>query len=392
MREWLISRELEEYAIEMRRYFHCYPELSEEEAGTQKRICEELEKINIPYTCVPTHQVVAQINGNKSGKRIALRADIDALPMQEESELSFRSRHDGVAHTCGHDAHTAILLAAAKYLSTHKDEWSGTVLLCFQGSEEIGGHGACELIPYLNGTGGADHALGLHVEPMLSTGQIAAIPGARAAGSIGFHATIMGMGGHGSRPDRSLDPILPACEAVQKISAIPANRNCALEPLVVNVGCISAGNAYNAVPEIAEFAGSIRYFNPDLPQKVLPMIRRMIEGTAESYGETAKVEFENIAYPLVNSQEACTIAEKIISETEGFSMGEIEPDMGSDDFCEFSSAYGGLYALLGTTSDPEKRYPLHHPKYHLDEDSIKYGVEFTVRYVVQYLSDGTQIE
>lgn len=386
MSQLWVTSELEEYTIEIRRYFHRHPELSAREENTQKRICEELEKMGIPYQCIPTYHVIARLEGGKPGKKIVLRGDTDALPMQEESGLPFCSGNAGAAHTCGHDAHTAILLAAAKYLSEHRSKINGTVLFCFQGSEEIGGYGACEILPYLNSIGGADHALGLHVEPMLATGQIAAIPGARAAGSIGFKATITGMGGHGSRPDRSLDPILPACEAIQKISAIPCNRSCALEPLVINVGQMASGNAYNAVPETAEFSGSIRYFDPQLPQKVLPIMRRMIEGTAESYGETAKVEFEDIAYPVINSDEACAIAEKVISETDGLSVGVTEPDMGSDDFCEFTAAYSGLYALLGTTDDLKKRYPLHHPKFYLDEGCLKYGVEFMIRYVAEFLN------
>jgi len=385
MSGFLTDRALEEYVIGLRRRFHQFPELSEQELRTSECIRKELEDMGLKCVRVPTNHVVARLDGRAAGKRLALRADIDALPMAEESNLPFSSCHAGVAHTCGHDAHTAILLGAAKYLCAHRDAFCGSIFFCFQGSEEIGGHGASEVIAYLDKVGGADHAMGLHVEPTLSVGHIAAIPGTRAAGSIGFRVRILGRGGHGSRPDLCIDPIIPACEAIRKISALPATHNAALEPLVVNVAQVSAGSANNVIPEEAVFSGTIRYFAVDLPERLLPLMRQMVEGTAASYGAHAEITFEPIAYPIINDAEGCALARKILAEVDGFVSAEIAPDMGSDDFCEFSAAYTGLYALLGSSTEPGKSYPLHHPKFLLDEAALRCGLEFTVRYALDWL-------
>lgn len=386
MSDVLVDRALETYAIELRRHFHRHPELSEQEALTSARVCSELERMGLSWIKIPSHHVIARLDGRGGGKRLVLRSDMDALPMTEESALPFSSANEGVAHTCGHDAHTAILLAAAKYLCSHRDDFCGSIFFCFQGSEEIGGHGACEVIAYLNEIGGADHAMGLHVEPKLDVGQLAVIPGTRAAGSIGFNGRILGRGGHGSRPDLCVDPILPACEAVQKISALPATHNSALDSLVINVAQICAGSANNIIPEEAAFSGTIRYFTPDLPERLLPLMRQMVEGTAASYGAHAEITFEKIAGPLVNSAEGCALAQKIISETPFLSSAEIEPDMGSDDFCEFAAAYTGVYALLGTHSKMCGKYPLHHPKFLMDESALRCGIAFTIRYALDWLA------
>ena len=382
----LVSKELEEYVIRMRRHFHQHPELSRQEVHTQERICQELDQMHLPYVCIPDHHVVAWLEGEEGGKKAAIRGDIDALPMKEETDLPFRSVNDNAAHTCGHDSHTAILLGTAKYLSEHHEGMKGKIFFCFQGAEETSDYGANEVVEYLNSIGGVDHAFSLHTEPVLRTGQISVEAGPRAAGSYFYKVVMRGLGGHGSRPDRSRDPILPACEAIQKISAIPANRNNPLEPLVVNVAYVrSDGTAPNVIPETVQFGGTIRYFDPKLPDRILPLIRQMIEGTAASYGETAEVEFIRTTQPVINSKEAGAIAAKVVSEIDGLTPVELEPDMGSDDFCEFTMAYSGMYAFLGITDDPALKYPQHHPKFHLDENALKYGVEFFIRYAKEYL-------
>lgn len=386
MHSTLISSELEAYVIGMRRYFHQHPELSEHEENTQKRICEELDKMGLPYVCVPSHHVIACLKGDEDGKRIAIRGDMDALPIQEETDLPFRSVHDGVAHSCGHDAHTAILLGAAKYLAENHHGMKGTIFFCFQGSEEISVHGAREIVAYLNSIGGVDHAYSLHTEPALRTGEIAIQPGPCAAGCIGFQVMMRGSGGHGSRPDRSCDPILAACEAIQKISAIPSNHNNPLDPLVVNVARVaSSSSAYNIVLETVDFGGTIRFFHPETPDRVLPILERMVKGTAASYGESADIIYSTPCDPIINSKEGASIAARVVDNIDGLTSVELEPDMGSDDFFAFTSAYSGIYAFLGITDDVNLKYPQHHPKFHLDEQALRFGVEFFIRYSKEYL-------
>lgn len=386
MAKSLISKDLEEYTISLRRYFHQHPELSLKEVNTCRRITEELEGMGLKCDRVPPNSIVACLEGEPGGKSIAIRADIDALPMKEQSDYPFRSITDEAAHTCGHDAHTAILLGAAKYLCEHHEGMKGKIYFCFQCAEEIAGDGAPEIVKYLKEKGGVDQAYGLHVVPELCTGEISIEAGPRMAGAGRIDVTVIGRGGHGSRPDRCLDPIRPACEMIQKMSAFPSNHHNALEPTVINMARIHAGTtAHNIVPETAEFSGSIRFFTPGLSEKIDRILRRMAEGTAASYGVKADVNIHINIEPVINAPESSAIAAKAVSQIEGLCATEVEPDMGSDDFADFVNAFPGMYAFLGIAESLETAFPHHHPQFHIDETALKYGVEFFVRYAKEFM-------
>ena len=254
----LITKELEEYLIKMRRHFHRHPELSLQEAETERRICEELDQMGIPWVHIDPHNVIGILEGEPGEKRLCIRGDIDALPMQEQTDLEFKSVNDGVMHACGHDAHTAITLTAAKYLAEHHEGMRGTIYFVFQGAEEIGDHGAYDVMPYLREQG-ITMALGMHTWEQMKSGTICVEEGPRAAGTIMFDITVKGRGSHGSRPDLGVDPIRPAANMIEAISSIPSNMHYAQDPLVVNVARIKAGTiANNVIPETANFGGTIR--------------------------------------------------------------------------------------------------------------------------------------
>ena len=249
----------ESWMIELRRWFHRHPELSLQEKETSGKIQEELTKLGIPYQVLaPNYGIVATIQGSRPGKKIVLRADIDALPVTEETGLSFASEHPGVMHACGHDAHAAMLLGAARILQENKDELCGTVICLFQVAEETG-FGYKEALDHFDSIGGVDGVIGLHIWSAVPEGEIVLLPGSIFAGGKGYDLKVKGQGGHGGRPDLVNDPIKTACEMVLKFASIPTNFYDVLDHSVVNVGKIEAGTIGNVFPSEANIYGGFRW-------------------------------------------------------------------------------------------------------------------------------------
>jgi pyruvate, orthophosphate dikinase len=236
-----LAAKYEQYVIDMRREFHENPELSHHEERTVRRIREELDKLGIPNITVGHNNVIGTLEGGKPGKKIAIRADIDALPVAEANEVPYKSKVEGVMHACGHDGHAAMLLGTAHVLSEIRDQLCGTVYLCFQVAEEIGA-GADEIVAYLGSIGGVDQAIGTHLAGGDPAGVINLPDGPMMAGALGFEITVKGVGGHGSRPDRAVDPVKPACDIVLKIAMIPAQYHNPFDTCVVSPCQITAGN------------------------------------------------------------------------------------------------------------------------------------------------------
>ena len=231
----LENKKLEDYVIGLRRYFHMYPEISEQEFETTKKIKEELLKDNIEVVDIAENALVAIIKGSNPGKKIALRGDMDALPLQEDGEKEYASKNSSVMHACGHDGHVAMLLGAAKYLNSIKDSISGTIYCCFQPSEEIG-KGAKEFLDYLKSAGGVDEVFAIHLWSLIPVGKISVSSGSRMANGDAFEITVVGRGGHGSRPDQCIDPLKVGARILLDITSIPVNRCSPLDPIVVTVG------------------------------------------------------------------------------------------------------------------------------------------------------------
>lgn len=241
-------QEAEDYIIEMRRWFHQHPEVSLQEKETAGKIMKELERMGISYEEVkPNYGIVATIQGSESGRVIAARADIDALPVTEETGLEFASCNKGVMHACGHDAHAAMLLGVAKVLQEAREDLHGTVKLVFQSAEEIG-KGYEEILEHLEADGGVDQMIGLHIWSTLPAGEILLIPGSVFSGGSAFICRVNGQGGHGARPDLVRDPIKAACDLVLKLAAIPTNFYDVLDHSVVSTGMIHAGTQNNIFP------------------------------------------------------------------------------------------------------------------------------------------------
>ena len=381
-----LAAKYEQYVIDMRREFHENPELSHHEERTVRRIREELDKLGIPNITVGHNNVIGTLEGGKPGKKIAIRADIDALPVAEANEVPYKSKVEGVMHACGHDGHAAMLLGTAHVLSEIRDQLCGTVYLCFQVAEEIGA-GADEIVAYLGSIGGVDQAIGTHLAGGDPAGVINLPDGPMMAGALGFEITVKGVGGHGSRPDRAVDPVKPACDIVLKIAMIPAQYHNPFDTCVVSPCQITAGNKNNIIPETAFIAGNIRFFKYGDGDKIFAKIKEVAENTARAYGTEAVVTSQVMSpLPVINDP-ACAARGREIAQQVGLTLAEPrDPTAGSDNFAEFLAAFPGFYCDTGAfCTRPGASGNHHNPYFDLDETAFKKVVEFFAAYTADFL-------
>ncbi|ASJ17224.1 peptidase M20 [Thermococcus chitonophagus] len=374
------ARELEEYIIKMRREFHMYPELKYEEVRTSKIIREELEKLG--YKIIRTAETgVIGVLKKGNGKTVALRADIDALPIQEENDVPYKSKIPGKMHACGHDAHTAMLLGAARVL--REIPFDGTIKLIFQPAEE-GGLGAKKIVEegHLDDV---DAIFGIHVWADLPSGVIGIRHGALLASADAFKVRIVGKGGHGAYPHQTIDPIAIAVELVDGYYKIPIREIDPIEPVVISVTSIKAGTTFNVIPEEAEILGTIRTFN----EKVRDFIVERMEKITREYadGMRGSAEFtltmEHIP-PTINDEKLAKFAREVLSP-----LGEIvepKPSLGAEDFAFYTTKAPGLFVLLGIKNEKKGIiYPHHHPKFDVDEAVLWKGTAIYSLLAIEYL-------
>ena len=383
----LIEKNMD-YIVEMRREFHRYPELSCKEERTSQRICEELGKMGIFCTVVGNRNVVGIINPGSKGKRIAIRGDIDALPVTEETGLPFASENPGVMHACGHDGHAAILLGIGKSLQEIAGQIPGSVFLCFQIAEEIG-KGADEIVRYLKENGGVDQVISTHLMSYIPLGGITIPDGPVASGFCLFNIKVRGVGGHGSRPHLAVNPLMPAAEILLKIAAIPANRHNPFDTCVVSPCAINGGNKSNIIPETAEIIGSIRSFKYGDAEKIIEDMKVIAENTAKSYGASAEVTTpKGFAAPAINNNEAAAQGRALAAEL-GLNVIVPEyPNIGSDNYADFLEAFPGFYCFVGSMKGGENiSNNHHHPKFDIDESSLKTAAGFMTEYAVRFIKN-----
>lgn len=376
----------EPYVIKTRREFHMYPEVSSEEERTSARIQEELSKMEIPYEVLSDRTVIGTIIGASSGKTLVIRADIDALSIHEESDVPYKSKTDGVMHACGHDAHAAMLLGTAKILMEIKAELKGTVKVIFQVAEETGG-GYCEILDYLQRIGGANNIIATHVWSELESGTLSVEEGARMAGAMPFMIEVTGRGGHGSRPDQSISPILPLCDIVMKIPYISQYLYNALETSVISVGVIKAGTVRNTIPDKAVAEGGIRYFSQEAKTTIPALLKRLAENTAASYGAKASVIVGDGIAPVVNNKESVRLLRETAQEMGTLKLVPYEQICASDCYGMLLSEYPGCYCFLGVRNkDKGIVHAQHSVFYDIDENVMKLNCELMSRYALKYLS------
>ena len=380
------AQEVESYVIDMRRYFHENPELSCQEFKTQEKIMEELDALGIPYEKAGSTSLIAKINAGKGSKTVALRADTDALPVIEQSGVPFTSKNPGVMHACGHDAHTAMLLGAAKILAGMKDELPGEVRLFFQEGEEMFA-GANKIIA-AGGMEGVDAVFGMHGMPGMETGFYDLTPGFRMAGCDTIYIKFEGISGHGSAPHKAKDTIHPACMFVNDIQGIVTKNVDPLESVVLSVGKFVGGTKANIVAKYTELDISMRYFEPQVREIVHAAIGRHANAIAYMYELQVEVNIEPSAVALRNDEVVTQIASEAAEKVFGPQRNiETRKLMGSEDMPFYFQHAPGAFALLGYQNEAKGSiyYP-HHEKFNLDEDYFKYGTALHVQFAVDFLN------
>lgn len=375
------------YVVEMRRYFHRHPELSTQEVNTSKKICEELEKMGIPYKAYPDYTVIATIDSGKPGKTVLIRGDIDALPVTEETGLPFASQNPGVMHACGHDCHGAMLLGIGKSLMEVKDELTGKILLGFQVAEE-NLKGSRTMVQYVKDMGGADNSIAIHVGCAQNIGEIMLPAGPMASGVITYQIRVKGRGGHGSAPHAALDPIKPACEIVLKLASLPSNAIDAQDPIVFSTCHIEGGSAVNIIPDEAVIGGTVRYFNKDLTQPIFDYLENISDCVCKSYGVTRTMEYIfDPMIPVVNDKEVAEMGQRIAEEM-GLKVTKEGKGMGSDDMALLLDAFPGFYANIGCANEAKGigHVANHNACFTIDEDALKLGTEFLMKSACELLN------
>ncbi|MEA4993220.1 MAG: amidohydrolase [Oscillibacter sp.] len=360
-----------DYLIELRRCFHAHPEVSGKEYETSKRIKAELDKFGIAWRpCGLETGILATIQGEKPGKTILLRGDMDALTVQEETELPYVSEVSGVMHACGHDCHISTLLTAARVLNDMKADLCGTVRLAFQPAEETA-QGAKSMIE--NGAlDGVDGCFGIHVWSNVPAGQVALAPGPRMAAADQFSIDIKGKGGHASAPHQCVDAAVVASAIVTNLQSIVSREVDPGDPAVLTVGRIEAGTRWNVVAEYGKLEGTTRYFSRDLYQRFPEMMERVVTQTAQTFRAEAKLNYDRIVPPAINDDQMTEVAigaaRKAISADAVISIDRIT---GGEDFAYFMEKVPGAIALMGVGNKAcGAVWPQHSGKYRVDENAL----------------------
>jgi amidohydrolase len=362
--------------IERRRYFHKFPELSFEEHETARAVYEILDKIgNFQLTRPTPTSVVARLQGREAGKVLVLRADMDALPVQEENDVEYASLNPGIMHACGHDGHIAMLLTTAEVLSAFREQIKGEVRFIFQHAEEKYPGGAEELIQ-AGVMDQADWVIGAHLWSSLRVGTVGLNYGPIMAAPDSFKITIKGRGGHAALPHQTNDPIVIGAQVVTNLQHVVSRNLDPLESAVVTVTQFHAGNADNVIPGSAEIRGTVRTLDEKIRQKIPPLMERIIKGITQAHGATYIFNYYLGYKVVVNSQEPT----KIIADTVKELLGEaalvyIRPSMGGEDFSAYLQKTPGTFFFVGA-GNREKglSYPHHHPCFNIDEAGLSNGV------------------
>ena len=379
------------YLTDLRRHFHAHPEVSLREYETCKKIEGELDSMGIPHKRIGETGVYGWIDGKKAGDgvTVALRADIDALAMEDLKEVPYHSQNAGVCHACGHDAHTATLLTAAKILKAKENEFSGQVRLFFQQAEEIG-QGARQFVQ-AGLLDGVTRVFGAHVTSHLDSGKISLTAGPQNASCDYFKIQIHGKGAHVSTPQLGVDALYIASQIVVQLQTIVSRNTDPLETVVVGVGKLQAGTQYNIVAEHAVLEGTTRSFLPEVRKFTNDRVVRIAKETAALYGAEAEVEFLDFAAPLVNDAKA---VEEVTAVTAEFLprediISDFQKALGADDFADYLAVTRGMYAFVGTrnSKDPHTAVAHHHGLFDVDEEALLISCNVYVDYALWVLNE-----
>ena len=384
-----LAQKYNDYIIERRRFYHTIPELSHEEFKTTENLVKDLEEMGIEVTTFPDFTgLIGLIKGGKPGKTVALRADIDALPVKEETGFSFESTHPGKMHACGHDAHMSMLLGAAKILVDIKDEIEGNIKLIFQGAEEIA-YGAKYLVDngYLDDV---DGIFGMHIWGTLDAPLFSFDSGDRMASCDMFTLKVKGNATHGSSPHLGNDAIVAASSIVMNMQTYVSRMNDPTNSLVVTIGTINGGERFNIIADYVEMDGTTRTFSRETRDNLEGHLRKIAEDTAKALGCEAELDYTYLTGSVINEHENLNkIAQNAVTKLYGEeSLIPTEKMMGSEDFAFFMEKVPGFYGFVGARNEEKGiKYTNHHQKFSVDEDVLQRGSAVYAQFAMDFLKE-----
>ncbi len=383
-----LVNEITDEVIGWRRYLHQHPELSFQEEKTAQFVYETLSSFGNLEISRPTKtSVMARLKGEKPGKTLAIRADMDALPIQEENTFDFASENPGVMHACGHDGHTAILLGAARVLTKLKGKLNGEVRFLFQHAEEDYPGGAEEMVQ--SGVmEGVDFVIGAHLWSPIEKGKIGIVYGPMMAAPDTFWITVKGKGGHAALPHQTVDSIVVGAQIVTNLQNIVSRNTDPLDRLVISVTQFVSGTTHNVIPGSAKLSGTVRAFDQKLRESIPAKMEQIIKGITDAYGADYEFIFEYGYRPVINDEKVTKMIEETVREVYGEeAVDHIPPNMSGEDFSAFQQKAPGAFFFVGA-GNAEKGiiYPHHHARFTIDEDALEIGVKIFVKAAIKFLN------
>ena len=379
---------VQDEVVEWRKHFHENPELSFQEVETSKYVFNKLQSFgNIEVSWVTPTSLMGRLVGSQPGKVLGLRADMDALPIQEETGLPFASKINNVMHACGHDGHTSMLLGAAKVLSQLKDEIKGEIRFFFQHAEELFPGGASEMVRE-GVTDGIDGVIGIHLASQIPVGKFNICYGPVTAASDAFDIVIQGRGGHGSAPEATIDPIAIGVQVINGINQIISRKVEASKRAVISVTQFHGGTANNVIPDRVTIGGTVRTFDPEVRKQIPVWIEKITKGLTEAQDASYQLDYQLGYGSVINEENITSLVDETIVETFGESNRVIaQAIMGGEDFSAFSNEAPGCFVFLGAGSEKhEENFPHHHPKFDVKEEALILGVNYFVRTSLKFLA------
>lgn len=386
-----ISNRIFPKLVKLRQELHQYPELAYQEFKTSERVAKELSQLKLKVKKgIAKTGVVGILEGKKNGKTVALRADMDALPIQEQTNFPYKSKNKGIMHACGHDLHMTCVIGAATILTEMKDELKGNVTFIFQPSEEVHPGGAKPMIqagvlknPNVSGI------FGLHCDSAIPVGKIGVRDGPMMAQADDFDIIVKGIAGHGARPHDGVDAIVVASQIIQALQTIPSRKISPVEPVVISIGKIEGGTARNIICDRVILKGTARSLSQEVARRIPKLLKEIASGIAKSAGASAEVTYHT-GYPvLINHPGATDLARSVISKMYGReAVFEIKkPMMGAEDFAYYLQKVPGSFLRLGIRNPAKDAiHPWHHPKFTVDEDAIKIGASVLAGVAFDFLN------
>ena len=370
---------------EWRQDLHAHPELGFEEHRTSDFVASKLEEFGVEvHREIGKTGIVGVLRQGNETRSIGLRADMDALPISETNEFSHKSKNPGKMHACGHDGHTVMLLAAAKYLAESRS-FSGQVNFIFQPAEEGLGGAKAMIDDGLFDKFPCDRVYAMHNGPGIAVGKFASVPGIRTAAGAFFDIKVIGKGGHGAFPQFAIDPITIAAEIIGAIQTIISRTTSPNDSAVLSITKVHAGDAYNVIPESAMLSGTVRTFAMDKMQEIERQMISISEGISKAHGGTALVEFNTLFLPVLNEEEATDLATEVCRDMVGqdnvITTGSA--GTGSEDFSFMSNEIPGCYVIIGNGEDSNA---LHNPNFDFNDEALVYGGSFFARVIEKELA------